>query len=187
MPIRDTVAGEACSRLLVSNIKLTFCPNWMRHPEGRVRRRLSSSTEFRASIHSGSISPSQTTHDHTSVMVKTIELTNTSTGWILPKSLFWLIRTQFTRSWLYNVKGRSKSLEKSYPESGWRSPKRLPIWHRQSTGGCRDRCDLAGSCDSSLLGISRIPRSTCLGWSVPEWEDITSNGSRIKDLRFYSK
>lgn len=66
IPIRETVAGEACSKLCVSNIKLTLEPNCIRHPEGRVSKRLSSSTEFRASIHSGSMSPSHTTHDHTS-------------------------------------------------------------------------------------------------------------------------
>lgn len=63
MPIREMVAGEAQLRSCVSNRKLTLGPNWILSPEGMVRRRLSSSTEFSDSIHSGSMSPSQTIHD----------------------------------------------------------------------------------------------------------------------------
>ena len=47
-------------------MKLTFGPNWMRSPLGIVSSRLSSSTEFSDSTHSGSISPSQITHERTS-------------------------------------------------------------------------------------------------------------------------
>ena len=57
--VRDTVAGDANLRSSHSKMKLTFEPNWMRSPEGRVSRRLSSRTEFSDSIHSGSTSPSQ--------------------------------------------------------------------------------------------------------------------------------
>lgn len=71
MPIRETVAGEACCRLSVSKRKLTLVPNWMRSPEGIVSRRLSSSTEFSASIHSGSMSPSQTIQRCTEVSLIT--------------------------------------------------------------------------------------------------------------------
>mmetsp|Transcript_13245 Transcript_13245/g.24324 ORF Transcript_13245/g.24324 Transcript_13245/m.24324 type:complete len:317 (-) Transcript_13245:5787-6737(-) len=60
MPIRETVAGEAKLRSCVSNKKLTLSPKAMRSPFGIVRRWLSSRTEFRLSIHSGSTSPSQT-------------------------------------------------------------------------------------------------------------------------------
>jgi hypothetical protein len=42
---------------------LTSGPNLMRSPDAMVNKRLSSSTELSASIHSGSISPSQTTQD----------------------------------------------------------------------------------------------------------------------------
>ena len=47
-------------------MKLTFGPNWMRSPLGIVSSRLSSSTEFSDSTHSGSMSPSQITHERTS-------------------------------------------------------------------------------------------------------------------------
>mmetsp|Transcript_18339 Transcript_18339/g.62371 ORF Transcript_18339/g.62371 Transcript_18339/m.62371 type:complete len:327 (-) Transcript_18339:5453-6433(-) len=63
MPVREMVAGEANLRSSHSNTKLTLFANWMRSPEGRVSRRLSSSTELRASIHSGSTSPSQMIHE----------------------------------------------------------------------------------------------------------------------------
>ena len=66
MPIRETVAGEANLSECVSKIKLTFGPNCMRSPDGIVRSRLSSRTELSDSIHSGSMSPSQTTHERTS-------------------------------------------------------------------------------------------------------------------------
>ena len=71
MPILETVAGEACCRLSVSKRKLTLVPNWMRSPEGIVSSRLSSSTEFSASIHSGSMSPSQTIQRCTEVSLIT--------------------------------------------------------------------------------------------------------------------
>lgn len=63
MPMREMVAGEAQLRSCDSNRKLTFGPNWILSPEGMVNNLLSSSTELRDSIHSGSISPSQTIHD----------------------------------------------------------------------------------------------------------------------------
>ena len=59
IPMRLTVAGEANRRSFVSKMKLTLGPNRIRSPLGIVRRRLSSSTEFSDSTHSGSISPSQ--------------------------------------------------------------------------------------------------------------------------------
>lgn len=49
MPIRETVAGEAKLKSCVSKIKLTFGPNFILHPDGSVKRRLSSSTEFKDS------------------------------------------------------------------------------------------------------------------------------------------
>mmetsp|Transcript_19355 Transcript_19355/g.46761 ORF Transcript_19355/g.46761 Transcript_19355/m.46761 type:complete len:260 (+) Transcript_19355:6495-7274(+) len=66
MPMRETVAGDADLRSLVSKMKLTFGPNRMRSPDGMVRRRLSSRTELSDSTHSGSMSPSHTIHDRTS-------------------------------------------------------------------------------------------------------------------------
>lgn len=66
MPMRDIVAGEAQLRSWVSNRKLTLGPNWMRSPLGMVNSRLSSRTEFRLSIHSGSMSPSHTIQELTS-------------------------------------------------------------------------------------------------------------------------
>ena len=59
IPIQDTVAGEAYLKLSVSNMKFTLSPNEIRSPLGSVNRWLSSSTEFKDSTHSGSISPSQ--------------------------------------------------------------------------------------------------------------------------------
>lgn len=59
MPSLDTVAGETYDKSCVSKIKLTFFPNYILSPEGRVNSLLSSSTEFSDSIHSESISPSQ--------------------------------------------------------------------------------------------------------------------------------
>lgn len=66
MPIREMVAGEAQLRSWVSNRKLTLGPNWIRSPLGMVNNRLSSRTELRLSIHSGSMSPSQTIQEFTS-------------------------------------------------------------------------------------------------------------------------
>ena len=66
-PIREMVAGEAWLRSWVSKMKLTLGPNWMRSPDAIVSSRLSSRTELRASIHSGSMSPSQITQEVTSV------------------------------------------------------------------------------------------------------------------------
>lgn len=63
MPIREMVAGEALLKSCVSKRKCTFGPNWILHPDGKVKRRLSSSTEFKDSIHSGSTSLSNTIHD----------------------------------------------------------------------------------------------------------------------------
>ena len=65
IPMREMVAGEAQERSWDSNRKLTFGPNWILSPEGMVRSRLSSSTELRDSIHSGSMSPSQTIQEWT--------------------------------------------------------------------------------------------------------------------------
>lgn len=67
IPIRDIVAGEAQLRSWVSNIKLTFEPNWILSPLGIVNNLLSSKTEFKDSIHSGSISPSQIIHEVISI------------------------------------------------------------------------------------------------------------------------
>ena len=63
MPILDMVAGDAQLKSCVSNKKLTFGPNWILSPEGMVNSLLSSSTEFKDSIHSGSISPSHIIQD----------------------------------------------------------------------------------------------------------------------------
>ena len=67
IPMRDMVAGEAQERSWDSNKKLTFGPNCIRSPEGMVSSLLSSSTEFRDSIHSGSMSPSHTIQECTEV------------------------------------------------------------------------------------------------------------------------
>ena len=66
IPMRDMVAGEAELKSCVSNKKFTLGPNCMRSPDGIVSKRLSSKTEFRDSIHSGSMSPSQMIHEWTS-------------------------------------------------------------------------------------------------------------------------
>jgi len=55
-----TVAGEAYFISCVSKMKLILFPKLILSPFGRVRRWLSSNTEFRDSTHSGSISPSLT-------------------------------------------------------------------------------------------------------------------------------
>lgn len=68
MPILDMVAGDAQLKSCVSNKKLTFGPNWILSPEGMVNSLLSSSTEFKDSIHSGSISPSHIIQDWISVI-----------------------------------------------------------------------------------------------------------------------
>lgn len=67
IPILEMVAGEAQLKSWVSNRKFTFGPNWILSPDGMVRSLLSSSTEFRDSIHSGSISPSQIIQDWISI------------------------------------------------------------------------------------------------------------------------
>jgi len=59
IPILETVAGDANFKWSVSKMKLTLFPKLILSPVGRVRRWLSSRTEFRLSIHFGSISPSQ--------------------------------------------------------------------------------------------------------------------------------
>lgn len=66
MPILDIVAGEAQVRSCVSNKKLTLLPKRIRSPDGMVNSLLSSRTELRDSIHSGSMSPSQIIQDFTS-------------------------------------------------------------------------------------------------------------------------
>ena len=71
MPILEIVAGEAHDKSWVSNKKLTLGPNWIRSPDGIVSNLLSSSTEFKDSIHSGSISPSHMTQEWTSVDSRT--------------------------------------------------------------------------------------------------------------------
>ena len=68
IPILEIVAGEAQLRSCVSKRKLTLGPNWILSPDGMVRSRLSSSTELRDSIHSGSMSPSQIIQDWISVI-----------------------------------------------------------------------------------------------------------------------
>lgn len=60
IPSLLTVAGDAKRRSLVSKMKLILLPKLILSPFGKVRRWLSSSTEFRDSTHSGSISPSHT-------------------------------------------------------------------------------------------------------------------------------
>ena len=67
IPILDIVAGDAQERSCDSNRKLTLGPNCILSPEGMVNSRLSSSTLFSDSIHSGSMSPSQMIHDWTDV------------------------------------------------------------------------------------------------------------------------
>lgn len=60
MPMRDTVAGDALSRLSGSNKSLQLVAISMRSPLARVRVLLSSSTELRFSIHTASTGPSST-------------------------------------------------------------------------------------------------------------------------------
>lgn len=60
IPSLLTVAGEANFKSLVSKIKFILFPKFILSPFGKVNRWLSSRTEFKDSIHSGSISPSQT-------------------------------------------------------------------------------------------------------------------------------
>ena len=74
IPILDTVAGEAYDKSDVSKIKLTLSPNDIRSPVGSVNKWLSSSTEFKDSIHSGSISPSLIIQFSTSPSVLTTYL-----------------------------------------------------------------------------------------------------------------
>ena len=64
--MRETVAGEAYYKSAVSKIKLTLFPKDILSPVGSVSKWLSSNTEFRLSIHSGSMSPSQIIQDCTS-------------------------------------------------------------------------------------------------------------------------
>ena len=71
IPMREIVAGEAQLRSCDSNRKLTLGPNCILSPEGMVSSLLSSRTELRDSIHSGSMSPSQTIHDWTSIGSRT--------------------------------------------------------------------------------------------------------------------
>ena len=59
IPILEIVAGEANCKLSVSKMKLTFDPKDILSPVGKVKSLLSSKTLLRASIHSGSTSPSQ--------------------------------------------------------------------------------------------------------------------------------
>lgn len=66
IPILDTVAGEANRKSCVSNKKFTLGPKAILSPLGRVRRWLSSRTEFNDSIHSGSTSPSHIIQQETS-------------------------------------------------------------------------------------------------------------------------
>lgn len=47
-------------------MKFTLFPKEIRSPVGKVNKWLSSRTEFKDSIHSGSISPSQIIQDYTS-------------------------------------------------------------------------------------------------------------------------
>lgn len=51
IPILEMVAGEANCRLSVSKMKLTFDPNDILSPVGKVKSLLSSKTLLRASIH----------------------------------------------------------------------------------------------------------------------------------------
>lgn len=63
IPILDTVAGDACLRECVSKIKFILVPNCILQPDGNVNSLLSSKTELRDSIHSGSTSPSNIIQD----------------------------------------------------------------------------------------------------------------------------
>ena len=60
IPILLIVAGDAKRRSCVSKRKFTLPPKEILSPLGSVSKWLSSRTEFRDSIHSGSTSPSQT-------------------------------------------------------------------------------------------------------------------------------
>lgn len=62
IPTRDTVAGEALSMLCTSNTSLQDGDMVMRSPLAKVSVLLSSSTEFRFSIHMASTGPSNTIH-----------------------------------------------------------------------------------------------------------------------------
>lgn len=84
MPIRDIVAGEAQLRSWVSKMKLTFEPNWILSPLGIVSNLLSSKTEFKDSIHSGSISPSQ-------IIQEVISISRHKNKIINPKKNTWKI------------------------------------------------------------------------------------------------
>lgn len=60
IPILDTVAGEAYKSESVSKMKQVWLEKLIRSPVGSVSKWLSSSTLFKDSIHSGSMSPSKT-------------------------------------------------------------------------------------------------------------------------------
>lgn len=60
MPIRDMVAGEALSTLSGSKHSLALAAITIRSPLANVSVLLSSSTEFRFSIHTASTGPSKT-------------------------------------------------------------------------------------------------------------------------------
>lgn len=62
IPTRETVAGEALSMLCTSNTSLQVGDIVIRSPLARVSVLLSSSTEFRFSIHMASTGPSRTIH-----------------------------------------------------------------------------------------------------------------------------
>lgn len=62
MPIRETVAGEALSILSGSKTSFEFGDIIIRSPFARVSVLLSSSTEFKFSIHTASTGPSSTIH-----------------------------------------------------------------------------------------------------------------------------
>jgi hypothetical protein len=61
-PPRDTVAGEQWSMWLISSTRRMEGASGMRSLEARVSTLLSSITVFMLSIHSGSMSPSNTIH-----------------------------------------------------------------------------------------------------------------------------
>ena len=62
IPFLDTVAGEALSMLCTSNRILQFGAIGIRSPLANVRVLLSSSTEFKFSIHTASTGPSRMIH-----------------------------------------------------------------------------------------------------------------------------
>ncbi len=104
IPILLTVAGEAYWRSEVSKMKFTLLPNDILSPVGSVNKWLSSSTEFKLSIHSGSISPSHIIQQRTSydslttylaAKVRTPSVNSRVSLFILPSSYYLFIDLGF--------------------------------------------------------------------------------------------